>query len=248
MLFKLLRMIERKATIAQGKGYGTSTVKQEVNFIRSLLRAPPRLAIDIGGNIGDYAYELRNIDKTLEIHIFEPSLTNVDKLVRRFSGDSYTKIIPQAVSNKTGSAALFANVPGSGLGSMTKRNLQHFNIEFEHSEIIETIRFEDYWKDKLACRTMDIVKMDVEGHELHALEGLGDAIGAIKVIQFEFGGCNIDSRTYFQDFWYFFKRHAFEIYRISPFGLERIDQYRELDEHFSTTNYIARNTKYDSVR
>ena len=243
MLFKLLRMIEQKATIAQGKGYGTSTVKQEVKFIHSLLEAPPRLAIDIGGNIGDYAFELRNLDKTLEIHIFEPSLTNVDKLARRFSGDNYTKIIPLAVSNKTGSAILFANVPGSGLGSMTKRNLEHFNISFEHSETIETIRFEEYWKNQLHGRDIDIIKMDVEGHELLALESFGDAIYSTKVIQFEFGGCNIDSRTYFQDFWYFFKRHAFELYRISPFGLERIEQYREMDEHFSTTNYIARNTK-----
>jgi FkbM family methyltransferase len=243
MLFKLLKIIEQRAAIAQGKGYGTSTVKKEVNFINSLLKAPPRLAIDIGGNVGDYAHELRNINRTLEVHIFEPSHTNTEKLVRRFAGDSFTKIVPKAVSNITGSAVLYANVPGSGLGSMTKRNLQHFDIEFEHSEVIDTIRFDDYWKSTLESRELDIVKMDVEGHELHVLEGFGDAVRATKVIQFEFGGCNIDTRTYFQDFWYFFKQYAFEIFRIGPFGLERIDQYREIDEHFLTTNYIARNTK-----
>jgi hypothetical protein len=50
-----------------------------------------------------------------------------------------------------------------------------------------------------------MVKMDIEGHELTALKGFGAALDVARVLQFEFGGCNIDSRTYFQDFWYFLK-------------------------------------------
>ena len=49
---------------------------------------------------------------------------------------------------------------------------------------------------------IDLLKLDVEGNELLALKGLSDSIEYIKIIQFEFGGSNIDSRTYFQDFYY----------------------------------------------
>jgi hypothetical protein len=73
------------------------------------------------------------------------------------------------------------------------------------------------------------------------LDGFGKAVQATNIFQFEFGGCNIDSRTYFQDFWYFFKENNFVIHRITPFGLEKIERYRESDEFFSTTNYIAAN-------
>ena len=57
--------------------------------------------------------------------------------------------------------------------------------------------------------------------------------------QFEFGGTNIDTRTYFRDFWYFFKECGFILYRITPLGAELIRTYRESDEYFMTTNFIA---------
>ena len=83
--------------------------------------------------------------------------------------------------------------------------------------------------------------MDTEGHELNILKGMGDLIYKIRIIQFEFGGCNIDTRTFFQDYWYFFKAHQFDIYRIAPFGIIKINNYRESYERFQTTNYFCVN-------
>jgi hypothetical protein len=83
--------------------------------------------------------------------------------------------------------------------------------------------------------------MDVEGSELKILEGMGVFIKRIKLIQFEFGGCNIDSRTFFQDFWYYFKKHNFDLFRITISGPKKIKEYSESDEFFKTTNYIALN-------
>ena len=66
--------------------------------------------------------------------------------------------------------------------------------------------------------------------ELSVLEGCYNSIKYIKNIQFEFGGANIDSRTFFQDFWYFFQSKEFELFRITPFGLIEINNYSEQDE------------------
>jgi FkbM family methyltransferase len=235
--------IESIAALAQGKGYGAATIDQEIKMVLQLLNKQPILAIDIGGNIGDYTQELRRINPDLEIHIFEPSDTNIIKLNERFKNDFNINILPFAVSNASGTATLYSNESGSGLGSLAKRRLDHFNIAFDTTEAVNTIRFEDYWNTKLDKRNMDIVKIDIEGHELIALEGFGDAILSTKVLQFEFGGCNIDTRTYFQDFWYFFKEYNFSIFRITPFGATEIIQYQECDEFFSTTNYIAVNKR-----
>lgn len=242
-LFKLARLAERIAAYAQGKGYGTASIKQENELVHKLLGKTPTLAIDIGGNIGEYTAEIRRRNPNAEIHTFEPSATNIQKLNQRFSNDTNIKILPFAVSNTAGSATLFASESGSGLGSLTQRKLEHFNIDFNVKESVNTIRFEDYWHSNLNDRKIDIVKIDIEGHELSALDGFGKAIDSTNVIQFEFGGCNIDTRTYFQDCWYFFKEHNFDLYRITPFGVESISAYRESDEYFSTTNYIAVNKK-----
>lgn len=60
----------------------------------------------------------------------------------------------------------------------------------------------------------------------------------IDFIQFEFGGCNIDSRTFFQDFWYLL-HDKYNIFRIIPTGLYPIKEYSEMREIFLCTNYLA---------
>ena len=84
------------------------------------------------------------------------------------------------------------------------------------------------------------LKMDVEGNELNILNGAKRMIenDSIDFIQFEFGGCNIDSRTFFQDFFYLLKER-YRIYRILKNGLYPIDSYSEKYEIFITTNYLA---------
>ncbi len=210
-------------------------------MLSSFLDTEPNLIIDIGGNRGDYTEIILNQYPFAEIHIFEPSKKNIDLLESRFGMYDLVSVVPVALSNVSGSASLFANESGSGLASLTKRRLEHFDVSFDFEEKVETGRFEDYWKNELGSRSIDCVKIDVEGHELNVLEGFGQSLEVVKALQFEFGGCNIDTRTFFQDFWYFFKSYNFDIYRISPLGAQQIVAYSETDEFFSTTNFIAVN-------
>jgi len=62
--------------------------------------------------------------------------------------------------------------------------------------------------------------------------------GAIHWIQFEFGGCNIDSRTYFRDF-FDLLNPQYDVYRLLRNGLFPIRSYHETQEVFTTTNFIA---------
>jgi FkbM family methyltransferase len=236
---QLAAHLEHIAALAQGKGYGTATVLEEVRTILQLLGSAPTLMVDIGGNIGDYTAELRRLHPQAEIHVFEPAAINIERLTTRFAADPQITLVPRAVSESASSAVLFSNAPGSGLASLSKRRLDHFNIAFDVTETIQTIRFEDYWHTVLGGRELDLVKLDIEGHELAALRGFGDAIRHTKVIQFEFGGSNIDTRTFFQDFWYFFAGCEFDLYRITPGGAVKLNFYSERDECFVTTNYIA---------
>ena len=60
----------------------------------------------------------------------------------------------------------------------------------------------------------------------------------IRLIQFEFGGTSIDSRTYFRDFWQLLSPN-YTLYRIVGNGLRRIDAYSEFLEIFVTVNFLA---------
>ena len=90
--------------------------------------------------------------------------------------------------------------------------------------------------------TVDFAKFDIEGHELAALRGAARTMeqGKIRALSFEFGGCNIDSRTYFQNFWYALGTLGYRIYVVNPlFGATRLKAYDERHEVFLTTNFIA---------
>jgi FkbM family methyltransferase len=238
---QLASKFEQIAAYEQGKGYGEASIIEEITAVCHLIGTTPRLVVDIGGNVGDYTKIMSEAVEAVEIHTFEPSAANLAVLRQRFAGDPRITVAPFAVAAAGGPAELFSDRPGSALGSLGKRRLGHFGIAFEAREPVTAIRFEDYWTGVLGRRPVDVVKLDVEGHEFAALQGFGQALTSIRAVQFEFGGGNIDTRVFFQDFWYFFQEHGYDLFRIAPTGVEIIAGYRELDEHFTTTNYIAVN-------
>jgi len=85
--------------------------------------------------------------------------------------------------------------------------------------------------------------MDIEGHELYALRGAQQTLAAGKIgaLSFEFGCGNINSRTYFRDFWDLLSGAGFSLWRITLSGKEiPISNYYEDHEYFrGATNYVA---------
>lgn len=223
----------------QGKGWGSTTIKHEISTCLFLLKKRPKIFIDVGANKGNYTKNIIKKIPDIECYLFEPSKVNFSFLKKSFKNKSGLNIYNLALSNKNGMAILYSNKPGSELSSLTKRRLDHFNINMNYEEEVKLIRLDNFWEDK--DKIIDYLKIDAEGHEYNILEGLGDLIFKIKLIQFEFGGCNIDTKTYFQDFWYFFNEKNFSIIRINPRGVKKINSYKEEDEYFKTTNYIALN-------
>lgn len=240
-----LAYLEQRLALKQGKGWGGGTIAEEVSACCSLFAVQPRLLVDIGGNRGAYAQEFLKRFPGSNVHIFEPSSYNVNILNSLFPSVSGVNVVSSALSDKSGELILYADKPGSGLGSLSKRRLDHFGIEMNEEEVVPVLRFDEYWKQfSSTFPVIDYVKIDVEGHELSVLEGFGEFLQQVKLVQFEFGGCNIDTRTFFQDFWYFFSGNNFSIYRITPRGAVAVTAYKEADEFFATTNYIALNNKY----
>jgi FkbM family methyltransferase len=249
---QLLVKQEQIAAYKQGKGFGSKSIKEEVDNCISFLYHKPNIFIDIGAHKGYYTQEVLKQFPNIEAYLFEPSSANTEPLQIAFSKLHNVHISTYALSNITGKQKLYFDTQGSVLASLTKRRLDHFNVNFEKSEEIETIRFDEFWKTTQTYinnpnTIIDYVKIDVEGHELDVFDGFGSLIKQVGIIQFEFGGANIDTRTFFQDFWYFFKDKGFILYRIAPNGVIPIKNYIEIDEFFSTTNYIAVNTKINSL-
>lgn len=142
------------------------------------------------------------------------------------------------MSDEIAETTLYYDKENSGLASLYNRQLDYRGIEFCMSEkiMIDTL---DHYCEVNNIETIDFLKMDIEGNELKALNGAKKLLAEkrIKNIQIEFGGCNIDSRTYFRDFWNLLNEN-FKVYRILQDGLREIPRYGERLECFVTTNYL----------
>lgn len=222
---------------------GESVITQKINE-RYKFSSNTLTIFDVGANKGQFIQMvLKNIDQQdIQIHAFEPAIETYKLLADRYENHTNIQLNNTGLGLQPGTHTLYYDKPGSGLASLTKRRLDHFNIDFQYSEKIEIDTLDHYCSANKIDR-IHLLKMDVEGHELDVLNGAINLFedNKIEMVTFEFGGCNIDTHTFFQDFYYFFHKHSMDqIYRLTPSGyLFPIKEYREEYEQFRTSNFLV---------
>ena len=202
-----------------------------------------RVIFDIGANIGSYSKILldnikaNNLD--IDIHLFEPTKDCFEELVKQFGSNENMILNKFGLSNKDQYRKIFYDKEKSGLASLYKRDLEHYNISFEGCEDISVKRLDNYIKEKNVSH-IDFIKIDIEGHELKAFEGFGGYIddGLIDIIQFEYGGANLDSHTSLMEICSLFSKKNYKLFKIMKNGLQARD-YQPYMENFMNSNYVV---------
>ena len=208
-----------------------------LQYIKQKLYGTARpVLFDVGANRGNYTKLLAEMFPNANIFAFEPSPKTFETL--RDMCPSSVKVLNIGLSDSSEKAILYTNKNNSAIASIYKRNLtgKHTLDETEKIEL-DTV---DNFCAKNHLSSVELLKLDVEGNELKCLHGAQQMLSENKIrfIQFEFGGCNVDSRTFFRDFYELLKEN-YRIWRIMQHGLYEIKQYGEIREQFITTNYLA---------
>ena len=138
-----------------------------------------QVILDGGASIGDTAPQFRLLFPEARVYAFEPHSESFKRLSDVARTDPGIIPIRAALSSEEGRAVLHvtSHVLASALTAPTQQGLQYYPGLIEPSSIEEvdacTI---DGWFSKTGNERVDILKLDVQGHELHVLRGAVDLL------------------------------------------------------------------------
>jgi len=241
LLYKPLRIADAYFNFLIGKGAGTGwNLDEEVDAATDNIFRQSPIVFDVGANRGHWSLDFSKKRPDGRIFLFEPSPgCQAEILALKLPNST---LIPSAVGEHSGLTSFYSCSNTDGSASLyERRDTPFLNLVYQKTEVeITTL---DQIFESHEIEFVDFVKMDIEGHELAALRGAVKAIeaGKIGALSFEFGCGNINSRTFFKDYFDLLTRAGFELQRIAPRGkpVPTPEYYEDLEYFRGATNYLA---------
>ena len=193
-------------------GAGTTVYLEngsELFFIQKILARqladnPNPLIFDVGANIGNYTLTLKENIKNAKIFSFEPVGETFENLKRKV-GDT-GNLYNIGFSNLPGEGLLY-NIANTNDGETATMHKEILLDVFKSTGDIQPMAIKLDTIDNFCAvnniKTIDFLKIDVEGNELSVMQGAPGMLAknAIKIIQFEINAHNIYSRVFLRDFY-----------------------------------------------
>jgi FkbM family methyltransferase len=241
-----LERLRDAASYALGAGSATLSleISGELKLLKELARRwssrPQITVLDVGAYGGGYARAAMGaFGSRASIHCFEPQHAGFETLREELRSEATIHCHRLALGAAPGKAELFSDRASSPFASLHEETFAITGVSQLHREEVELDTL-DRFAMRHGLTKIDLLKVDVEGHEIAVLQGATDLLerGAIEVIQFEFGERNLASRTYLKDF-VDLLGPAYELFRLNARGLARME-YRPSSEVFLLeANYVA---------
>jgi FkbM family methyltransferase len=174
---------------------------------KMLLLGDNPVIFDVGANIGQTAIEYNKIFDNPKLYCFEPFANSFDILSETTRINSETKSFKIAISNSTGKALL----PSSDESQSYVRKEW---VESLGSVSVDTITLDDFTKQQNIDK-INILKMDIQGSELKALQGGGGLLQnhQIDIIYTEVLFVNLyDGQCFFCDIQNFLQDFGYQLY------------------------------------
>jgi FkbM family methyltransferase len=140
-------------------------------FIMAADLRPGALCFDVGANTGQTIDALLENPAQAQIHAFEPSEEPFAELQAKYGSNPRVRLVKSGVSSRSGTETIYVN-SSSKLNSLHKTNE---TSDFKQGQVvgeetIELITLDAYCQDQ-DIDFIDVLKIDVQGHEPEVLEG-----------------------------------------------------------------------------
>src|ERR1700730_12543215 len=159
---------------------GTYFLEEDILSCWEAMAMGAKVVLDVGANAGIYSLAALAIQRDATIHAFEPTPEIAARLraTAKLNGLDQLYVHEAAVSSKNGEAIL-KRFRGE-LGTNEGMNFISEHLVDPDGERVQTVCLDQFCQD-CSIDQVDLLKLDVQGHELSALKGAERLIRAGRV-------------------------------------------------------------------
>jgi FkbM family methyltransferase len=143
--------------------------------------------VDIGANRGQFALCIRRLYPQAQIFSFEPLRKPARAWMRNFGADTRARLFNKAIALHAGSATMYVSRWDVSSSLLPFAQAQHDNFpltEEASREVVETTTLETC-VDEHSILGSALLKLDVQGFELSALQGCGPLLERFRYVYVE---------------------------------------------------------------
>jgi FkbM family methyltransferase len=215
---RMLRAVGVEVTRYQPETSNAALLKKCLDFFNI------DLVIDVGANIGQYGVVLREAGYKNQIISFEPMQDAFNQL--KVTADRYNKQYNNWTVHHYGvgraNQEQIINVSKNSASSSIL-NVTHLSTDAEpltvtdRQEKIKIVSLDSFFQNKLGEFKGIYLKVDVQGYEMHVLEGAKDLLRHIHVVQLEMSFVALyENGPLYKEIVSWMEAAGFEIYSILP--------------------------------
>jgi hypothetical protein len=211
-------------------GNGDCNTNGELSFFNSI-----KDKCDIIFDVGCRSDTLM-LNATCSVHYFDPVETFINELKLQPNINSQSFFNSFGLSNVNSVSEYYSCYQSFHNRSGTGISPQYNDITTP--VLLNVKKGCDYIKEQNISK-IDFLKIDTEGHEFSVIKGFEDSIKIVKVIQFEYGGCFLDSNVKLFDLVTHLKNNNFS--KFSYLADEGLVEITNFEDHYKYCNIVCFN-------
>ena len=192
--------------------------------------------IDVGANVGEWtAMFVESAPAGTRGLLVEPSQQAVSILRERFAPHPEIAIVHAAASDQRGEATFHEGQDASESSSLLAGPVEDASVE--RAVTLTTL---DDEAARLGLESIDFVKIDAEGHDLHVLRGAAGLLSEQRIgaVQFEYHKLWAATGSTLGEATSLLRSAGYELFRVRASGLDRFE-YEPYRDYFGYSNYAA---------
>lgn len=184
------RFVLRKDFLTRAKGRikrikrrNTKNEFDDIAYLYDLVESKPNTIFDCGANIGFVTHKFHTLFPNCNVFAFEPNPVIFEKLNQFYSQNNHIHCFNLGISDSSGKL-LFNINKNSGTSSFLNPNEYHKNNIASRNITVKEVKvtsIDDIMKSN-NVNFIDVLKLDIEGFEIKALEGIKNLEDKVALI------------------------------------------------------------------